>query len=189
MVPNRLFVALVPPATVDAALAELTAPLPDVRWTPRGNFHLTLRFIGDAAPDKLERFAAALGRVRVEPFILPVGGVGVFPSRGPARVLWAGAGRAHPRLFQLRQQVDEALLAVDAGLDVSGFHPHFTLGRLDPAPAPREIARFLSQHADFAGPPFRVASFQLLMPGPPPAYETVQSFPLAAAAAASPAPS
>ncbi|HVT73506.1 MAG TPA: RNA 2',3'-cyclic phosphodiesterase [Lacunisphaera sp.] len=158
----RLFVALVPPATVRAELAALAAPLAGVRWVPEENLHLTLRFIGDADADKQARFAEALARVRVEPFILPVGGVGLFPTRGPAKVLWAGTANGHTRLYQLRKQVDEALLSVDLTLDVHSFHPHFTLGRLGHEYDPKPLARFLAQHAAFEGPPFRVDAFQLM---------------------------
>jgi 2'-5' RNA ligase len=179
----RLFVALVPPVTVQTELAELATPLPGVRWTPAENIHLTLRFIGETPPEKQARFEEALAGVRVEPFILPVTGPGIFAHRGPVRVLWAGAGNGHPRLHQLRKRVDEALLTVDSGLAVPGFHPHFTLARLDPSHEPKQIAQFVEKHAQFEGPPFRVAEFQLLASefqgDRPPVYRVVRTFPLA----------
>ena len=179
----RLFVALVPPAPVQAALAALAAPLTGVRWTPVENLHLTLRFIGETTPDKQDTFAAALARVRVEPFVLPTGGVGLFPSRGPAKVLWAGVGHGHTRLYQLRKQVDEALLTVDSGLAMPGFHPHFTIGRLDDNHAPKAVAHFLARHQAFECPPFRVAEFLLmgseLRSGSPPVYRLMRQYLLA----------
>ena len=182
MTAARLFVALVPPAAVQAELAALAAPLPGVRWTPADNLHLTLRFIGDTEPDRQAALAEALARVRVEPFVLPVGGLGLFPTRGPAKVLWAGVGHGHPRLHQLRKQVDEALLSVDTALDVHSFHPHFTLGRLGEAHAAKLLAKFLGRHGEFEAPPFRVDEFRLmaseLRPGHPPAYRRLRAFPL-----------
>ncbi|MBI2496457.1 MAG: RNA 2',3'-cyclic phosphodiesterase [Opitutae bacterium] len=182
MAAARLFVALVPPGAVRAELAALAAPLAGVRWTPAANLHLTLRFIGDTDAETQSRFEDTLARVRVEPFLLPTGGVGLFPSRGPAKVLWAGVDHGHTRLYQLRKQVDEALLAVDSGLAMPGFHPHFTVGRLDKSHAPNEISQFLEKHARFEGPPFRVAEFNLmsseLTPGYPPVYRLVRRFPL-----------
>lgn len=176
----RLFVALIPPSTVQTELSEIAEPLEGVRWTPAENIHLTLRFIGECDDDKRDRFIDALAAVRVEPFILPVGGVGLFPSRGPAHVLWAGAGRSHPRLFQLRKQVDEALLHVDPALEVRSFHPHFTVARLTGQAAPKAIAAWIERHAALEAPPFRVDSFQLmasaLSPGAPPHYEVVRTF-------------
>ena len=178
----RLFTALVPPATVQNELAEIAVPLSGVRWTPAENIHLTLRFIGETDDAGTERFAETLARVRVEPFILPVGGVGVFPTRGPAKVLWAGVGNGHTRLYQLRKQVDEALLAVDAGLAMPGFPAHFTLGRIAENYDSKELAHFLDRHRTLEAPPFRVAEFALLSseltPGRPPAYRVVHSFSL-----------
>lgn len=179
---SRLFVALLPPVTVRTELADAASPLPGVRWVPEENIHLTLRFIGDTDEDKQARFETALKRVRVEPFILPVGGVGVFPTRGPAKVIWAGVGNGHTRLFQLRKQVDEALLSVDSGLAVPGFHPHFTIGRLGETYETKPLAFFLEKNAKLEAPPFRVASFQLmaseLPPGRTPEYRVVREFPL-----------
>jgi 2'-5' RNA ligase len=183
MATARLFVALVPPAPVRAELAALAAPLAGVRWMPEENFHLTLRFIGDTTPEKQTAFEESLLHVHVEPFILPVGGTGIFPSRGPGKVLWAGTGHGHTRLYQLRKQVDEALLAVDSSLAVPGFHPHFTVGRLSENHEPKQVAHFVEKHAGFEAPPFRVAEFHLmaseLPPGRPPAYRALRSFSLA----------
>lgn len=179
----RLFVALLPPITVRTELAALaSARLANVRWVPEENFHLTMRFIGECDEAKSERFAAALSGVRVEPFILPVAGVGVFPSRGPAKVLWAGVGHAHTRLFQLRKQIDEALLTVESGLEMRSFHPHFTLGRIGGPIEREDLENFLHRHKMFEAPPFRVSEFQLMEslphPGGAPQYRSVQAFPL-----------
>jgi 2'-5' RNA ligase len=180
----RLFVALVPPPSVRTELTALSAPLQGVRWTPEDNIHLTMRFIGETDGAQTDRFLESLARVHVEPFILPVGGVGLFPTRGPAKVLWAGVGRGHTRLYQLRKQVDEALLAVDTGLPMPGFHPHFTLGRLDEHHEPKALAHFLERHKTFEGPPFRIAEFHLMasetVAGRPPIYRMAGSFPLEA---------
>jgi 2'-5' RNA ligase len=179
---QRLFVAIFPPVPVRSELAMLSAPLPGVRWTPEENLHLTLRFIGEADSEKQALFSAALTRVRVEPFILPVGELGLFPTRGPAKVIWAGVGHGHTRLYQLRKQVDEALLSVDAGLAVPGFHPHFTLGRISESCEVKALARFLERNAGFEAPPFRVTEIHLmtseLVPGQPAAYRAVRTFPL-----------
>jgi 2'-5' RNA ligase len=183
MAVTRLFVALLPSAPVRAEVAALAAPMSGVRWTPEKNLHLTFRFIGDTAAEPQARFETALARVRVEPFILPVGGVGLFPTRGQAKVLWVGVGHGHPRLHQLRKLVDEALLTVDPGVAMPGFHPHFTFARLDAAHEAKAVARFLEHHRGFEAPPFRVTEFHLmaseLRPGHPPSYRVMRVFPLA----------
>jgi 2'-5' RNA ligase len=178
----RLFVALALPEVVRSDLAAVMGPLTGARWTPPANLHLTLRFIGASDAARCDALADSLARVRVEPFILPVEGLGVFPTRGPAKVLWAGLGGAHTRLFQLRKQVDEALLAVDLTLAVHTFQPHITLARLAENHEPKELAKFLARHARFEAPPFRVSEFHLmtsaLQPGAAARYTAVRSFPL-----------
>jgi 2'-5' RNA ligase len=163
---RRLFVAVDLPDVVRAALAALAAPLPDVAWTRPEQLHLTLRFLGDTEEERIPAIETELAAVRVEPFVLPVEGTGIFPPRGLPRVLWAGLGRAHPRLFQLRQKVDDALLRVDMNLEMRSFLPHITLGRIRATPVPdeaaqRALAEFLRRHRAFEAPPFRVASFRL----------------------------
>lgn len=183
MATQRLFAALLPPAVVLRELGAVERPLAGARWVPEESLHLTLRFIGDCDAERRGRMVAALERVRVEPFVLPVAGLGVFPSRGAAKVLWAGVGGGHTRLHQLRKQVDEALLSVDLTLDVHHFQPHFTLARLGEAGEPRELARLLERGAAFEAPPFRVAEFHLVASerhhGAAPRYTVVHSFPLA----------
>lgn len=179
---QRLFVALALPDVVRDELAALMLPLDGARWTAPEKLHLTMRFVGDADAERRERFAEALTRVRVEPFILAAEGVGVFPTRGPAKVLWAGLGRAHTRLFQLRKQIDEALLAIDLTLDVHNFQPHITLGRIGETHDPKELAKFLERQAKFESPPFRVSEFQLVASqrdgGGASRYEVVRAFAL-----------
>lgn len=157
----RLFTAITPPETVRRELAALAEPIEGVSWTPPENLHLTLRFIGESTEEQQQRLEAALERVKVEPFILPVADTGIFPPRGRPKVLWAGLGHAHTRLFQLRQRVDDTLLSVALELDVRHFHPHFTLGRLRENTDEKALARFLRKNAGFEAPPFRVEEFQL----------------------------
>lgn len=160
--PLRLFVAIDAPAPVGEALAALPERLRGVEWTPPHQYHVTLRFIGEVTAGLLDAIAAALAAIRVESFTLPVAGVGSFPPGRPPRVLWAGVGTGHPRLHQVRQRVDDALLACGlADLDVRTFDPHFTLGRCSRECSPQSAVMFLKRHRDFEGPSFRVEAFTL----------------------------
>lgn len=162
MATRRMFVAIALPGPVRDALAALTAPVPGVNWTPTEQLHLTLRFLGDVSVEQREAIIKHLATVRVEPFILPVEGVGAFPPTASPRVVWVGVGRGHPRLHQLRQRVDDALLAAGLlDLDVHVFHPHVTLGRCR-EDAPAEARHWIRTHREFVAPPFRVEAFSLM---------------------------
>lgn len=141
-------------------LAAAAQPSPGIAWTPPEQLHLTLRFLGDVPVARFDAIVERLAAIRVEPFLLPVEGLGTFPPNAPPRVLWIGVGSGHPRLFQLRQRLDDALLAAGLPLDVRTFQPHVTLARCGESAA-AAVAGWLRAHRDFAAPPFRVESFAL----------------------------
>ena len=157
---ERLFIALALPEPVRAALAALTQPLPGVTRTLPEQLHLTLRFLGDVPETLIEPMIARLATVHVEPFLLPVEGLGAFPPKHPPRIVWAGIGPGHPRLHQLRQRIDDALLAAGLDLDVRTFHPHVTLARCAEH-ASAAVSVWLRAQSEFFAPPFRVQTFDL----------------------------
>ncbi|MBI5691670.1 MAG: RNA 2',3'-cyclic phosphodiesterase [Verrucomicrobia bacterium] len=177
---RRLFVALPLPDSIRDLLSQLAEPLPGVSWTRPTQLHLTLRFLGDVSAACLDDLVARLAAVRVAPFVLPLEGLGTFPPNRPPRVAWLGVGAGHPRLFQLRQRLDDALLASGLPLDVRTFHPHVTLARCTEQAA--GLPAWLHRHRDFGAPPFRATAFTLyaseLRPGGA-IHTPVQRFPLA----------
>lgn len=157
---RRLFVALDAPGEVVAELAELSEPLPGFAWTPPAQLHLTLRFIGETTVELIPRLDAALAAVRVQSFILPVEGIGTFPPKERAHVLWCGVGTGHPRLHQLRQKLDDAVLACGLTPEMRSFVPHFTLARVGHAKT-GAVQDFVRRHREFSAAPFRVTRFRL----------------------------
>jgi RNA 2',3'-cyclic 3'-phosphodiesterase len=157
---ERLFIALTLPAPVRDAITPLAEPIPGVTWTRSEQLHVTLRFLGDVTNTARESMVARLATIKVAPFILPLETVGAFPPNRPPRVLWVATGTGHPRLFQLRQRLDDALLASGLAVDLRTFHPHVTVARCADNAAPA-VTHWLHTHRDFAAPPFRVESFDL----------------------------
>ncbi|HWL14823.1 MAG TPA: RNA 2',3'-cyclic phosphodiesterase [Opitutus sp.] len=158
---RRLFVSLPVPASVRAEFAKLVTRLPDVRWLPDEQWHVTMRFLGNVDDARVDEICDRLAAIRVEPFLLPTEGVGAFPAKGHPHVLWVGTGNGHPRLHQLRQRLDDALLAAGIDFDLRTFHPHITLARCgEDARVP--VAQWLRHHAKFEGPPFPVDAFELM---------------------------
>ncbi len=157
---ERLFVALPLPDWLRTELEGLSEPLRGVAWTRPAQLHLTLRFLGDTPTDRTLRIEESLASIRVGSFILPIEGVGGFPPKGPPRVIWVGVGSGHPHLFQLRQRLDDALLAAGVDLDVRHFQPHLTLARCAEGSA-GAVSTWLRKHSGFGSAPFRVTSFDL----------------------------
>jgi 2'-5' RNA ligase len=96
----------------------------------------------------------------VETILLPLIGLGTFPSKGWPKIIWIGVGTGHPHLFQLHKRVQEALLGAGLEPDLRSFHPHVTLARCRDV-SPQTIRPFLKTHADFDAGLIHVESFQL----------------------------
>ena len=133
----RAFVAvLVEDAVVRRRLAGARSLLPElrgVRWTAERQLHFTLKFLGDLGEERLEdacRATAAAARSGPGSFRLALEGLGVFPSRGSARVVWAGCGAGAESLASLATAVEEAFVAAAFPREERPFSPHLTLARV-----------------------------------------------------------
>jgi 2'-5' RNA ligase len=131
----RLFVALEIPAEVRDNLATLIRELRAVdahpRWVRPENLHVTLKFIGAAAPEKLEAILSALASVRSDaPVVLNFHGLGFFPGEKRPRVFWARM-ESSPNLKTLANDVDVALEKTGVARDTRAFSPHLTLARFN----------------------------------------------------------
>lgn len=156
---QRLFVAVELPNPVCQLLAQRQKGLPNMRWAPQDNLHLTVRFIGEVSPAQVAAIRAGLRDVRAEGFSLHINGLGFFDRR-PQAVLWAGV-ESVPGLLELKRQVDDAL-EKHAGLKTfdGGFSPHITLGRAKQADR-KALRAFTTGDGAMLEAEFTVASFTL----------------------------
>ena len=143
----RAFLAVSLPADARACAAEavetLRVAVPgDVRWTSPDNHHLTLKFLGEIAEDRVDPLVERAGAklATVAPFEVALAGFGAFPSAREARVLWLGVARGAAALAKLARKLDSAARITGAERERRPFTAHLTLGRLR-APARVEIER------------------------------------------------
>lgn len=90
-----------------------------------GNLHLTLAFIGEVNPKKLDKIKAILDTVTVSPFKATIERLGTF-SRG---TLWyTGLSEDKPLMILQRETLHKLGLC---GFEMDGrkYTPHITLGR------------------------------------------------------------
>jgi RNA 2',3'-cyclic 3'-phosphodiesterase len=132
----RVFVALDVPEPVRARLAELSARLkkvcPNARWVRLEGVHITLKFIGEVSPEKLEQTRHALGELpNFGPITVRFAGLGFFPSACRPRVFWAGV-EADPKLAELASAIEVKLRPLGFAPEQRSFHPHLTLARFEP---------------------------------------------------------
>ena len=155
----RLFVGIDFPPELKLRLSLLQGGVAGARWVDPGNFHLTLRFIGEVDEGTAADIDEALLRLKARPFTLQLAGVGTFGGDKP-RQLWVGVER-EPALATLQGKIEQALIRAGLPPEPRKFAPHVTLARLrDPKRA--DIQQFLAAHAQFRAGPLRVERFSLI---------------------------
>lgn len=88
--------------------------------------HITLKFLGNIAEDKVEPIASALSQINCKPFEARIKGVGVFPKPAYVRVVWLGA---EGDFEALHSEVERVLVPFDFEKD-NRFSAHATLARV-----------------------------------------------------------
>ena len=174
----RLFVGINFPPELKLRLSLLCGSIPGARWVDPGNFHLTLRFIGEIAEDVAGDIDEALSRIKAVRFPLQLAGTGVFGGRRP-HALWVGVER-HPELVRLRDKVEQAVTRAGLEPEQRKFAPHVTLARLRD-PEVDKLAHFLATQAQFRAEPLPVDRFSLIASFPTKAgsvYEDQADYPL-----------
>jgi len=103
-----------------------------VRWTPPEQWHLTLRFLGDVAPEELLALETALRQACATQaaFQMQWTGLGGFHGLDAPRVIWLGLAGELDRLAVLQEKVSQATAPWGSHREIQKFHPHLTLGRV-----------------------------------------------------------
>lgn len=156
---KRLFVAIDIPAGLKEHLVSICHGLPDTRWVPPEQIHLTIRFIGEVEGSLYNQIAASLAGVRSEPPLLKIKGIGHFPPRRKPRVLWVGLEH-NDLLLRLRNKIESTLVSNGLAPEGRKFSPHITIARCKNPPLKR-VADFMAAHSLFELPPFPAEEFHL----------------------------
>ena len=117
------------------------------RWVKPDLMHLTLKFLGDVPPGKIDQISQKLDQLcaNFQPFQLQINGTGAFPSWRKPRTIWMGLKHSQ-ELLDLHKQLESAL--AETGIPTEGrpFSAHLTLCRVsdyaDPA-AVRQLENLL----------------------------------------------
>jgi 2'-5' RNA ligase len=182
----RLFVSVDLDGLADG-VADAQARLPDVgslRLVDPEDAHVTLKFLGEVDPDRVDAVEAALttavADAGVDPFEMVVGDLGVFPSLDYISVVWAGVREGGPELARLHEAVERETTALGFDPADHEFTPHVTLARMDDARGKSAVQRVVRDADPIVGrmdvPEVRLTESTLTDEGPE--YRTVSRFPL-----------
>ncbi len=121
-------------ALVDGVVADPALPEAGrLRWAITENLHLTVRFLGSTAPDRIPDLVAATeaAAALVAPFAVRIAGAGAFPAADRPRVVWLGIVEGTSELEALAGALGEQLAERGWERDGRPFRAHLTLGRAD----------------------------------------------------------
>ena len=156
----RLFVGLELPWELRQRVALLpNAGIPGARWVPPENYHLTLRFIGEAPGHVAEDIDHALAALTAPSFALTLTGIGTFGKGSRGQSLWVGVERNEP-LERLQSKIENALQRCGLEPERRRFQPHLTLARLD-NPVASKLAAFIQANNLFRSEPTPISHFTL----------------------------
>jgi RNA 2',3'-cyclic 3'-phosphodiesterase len=188
---QRLFVAVpLPPAAVAdcAALIDTVraGPLGGApRWVHVPNLHLTVRFLGDTADDRVDGVSDAIDAALAgrDAFDVALSGAGSFPSGRKPRTLWLGIEHGTEALGGLAAAVDAAVVPLGWAPDARPYRPHLTVARMDALPIAQgtAVAQALADAATGWRTSFRageVVLFRSHLGGGPPRHERLLTVPL-----------
>jgi len=144
----RSFIAIELPSELKAMLVQLQAQLklggpPSVKWGDPSSIHLTLKFLGNIALEKIGEVTRAMEEATrgMSPLHLEVKGLGAFPNLRRVQVVWVGIGGEVDKLSQLQHRIDSNLAPLGFTAESRPFTPHLTLARLRDRSLPDEQQR------------------------------------------------
>jgi len=157
----RLFIALPIPEDVACALVTLQSGVPDARWVPAENFHVTLCFPGQVQGAVGRDLEEELSDIASAPFAVTVAGVDQFSSGKQPKALVALVEKSD-KLDWLQQKVSTVARNCGIGVERRKFHPHVTLARFrNGAETGHHIAQFMASHSQFRAGPWIAEHFSL----------------------------
>ena len=134
--PIRLFLAVpfheVFRQEIGTMLERLSHRMPEVKWVPPAQTHLTLHFFGATPASDLEKIDRSMRQVAANSGLLTVRleQIGGFPDLKRPNVIWLGVQEPSGKLLSLHRAVREEVSRLGYPVESRPFHAHVTLGRV-----------------------------------------------------------
>ena len=179
----RAFLAIYPSSELlkllGRVLNDLKGSAMPVKWVEKQNLHLTLKFFGVQADDRIYEIEKVIEEVVSDysPFVLKLKGISIFPKDNP-KIISADLEESK-ELLKMKRAIDSEVsnLPFVQG-DRRSFLTHITLGRIS-APLFEDQKKLLSSIKLNDG--WEVASVHLMesdLTGKSPNYSVLQSYQL-----------
>ncbi|WP_257351565.1 RNA 2',3'-cyclic phosphodiesterase [Pseudalkalibacillus decolorationis] len=131
---KHTFMAVPLPERIQQRLFEYSArvqpELPLKKWTGKGDYHITLAFLGTTSEQQVDALKRELGQqIQLhKPFQLKVDKPGVFGNISAPRVFWLGMESSEQLSF-LQKDVATTCRKTGFNIEKRPFRPHITIGK------------------------------------------------------------
>ena len=101
-----------------------------VSWVQEDLMHITVRFLGDIAVNKLHLLKQEFVQFKYEkPIEIRINGVGFFGAKHSTKVIYADIENTEPWV-DLYNRLNDMLRTIGLNADAHQYKPHLTLGRI-----------------------------------------------------------
>ncbi|MCH8067444.1 MAG: RNA 2',3'-cyclic phosphodiesterase [Nanoarchaeota archaeon] len=127
----RLFIAIEIPKDIKEYISKIQEKIDTtknkIRFINKAQTHLTLKFLGEVQPDKVEHITENLRKIAFKTFSVYLDKIGVFPNENYIKVIWIGLKPEEP-VLQIQKNIDEGLKKLFK--KGKNFKVHVTLARV-----------------------------------------------------------
>jgi RNA 2',3'-cyclic 3'-phosphodiesterase len=120
-----------------------------LNWTPPGNWHITLFFLGSTEDSAVAVLQQLIDKSfsKIHAYQTELHGVGVFPNSNNPKVLWLGLEDLQP-LMAAYSKLGELLQQNGFSFDQKPLKPHLTIARVKRADNPSAFQSLLSEYQE-----------------------------------------
>jgi RNA 2',3'-cyclic 3'-phosphodiesterase len=154
----RLFTGLELPEVVVGQLALLCGGVVGARWLEPGDYHITLRFVGDVDGDVARDIADTLDEIRRPKAPVRFEELSWFGGDKPRAIV--AKVKADPALMDLQAEQERRLRRIGIEPETRKYTPHVTLARLRGA-GQAVIASYLAERGALVADSFVAQRFVL----------------------------
>jgi 2'-5' RNA ligase len=110
-------------------VCERVSSFQGIKPVEKENLHITLMFLGEVNEARVEKIREMLSSIEFDPFKIGFRGIGFFPKKGAARVVWVGISEGEVELRNLANEVASKLRKLGFKRDKE-FTAHTTVARI-----------------------------------------------------------
>jgi 2'-5' RNA ligase len=163
----RLFLSIELPEDVRAHLIQvrrrLEEHLPKIAYTKAENLHLTLKFLGEVEPKRVDAIVESLSKISPPRIELFAEKLDCFPNRGPIRIVTAAMNGTLAPLRALVESIEQRCKFLGFAKEQRAYRPHVTIARARPVLSAkfRQVANEATADL-WPGPKFAPTEFVLM---------------------------